>query len=131
MRIKTIGDLAKTDKTILIKLFGKHGNMMWEYANGIDTTPVKYIKEDPKSIGNSVTLPRDIYKMEELNEILLTLAEQVSYRLRKYNMVATTVSVQLRTKDFEDYFLLLFQHYFLWPLLHRFLNLCIHRLKEL
>ncbi len=103
MRIKTIGDLAKTDKTILIKLFGKHGNMMWEYANGIDTTPVKYIKEDPKSIGNSVTLPRDIYKIEELNEILLTLAEQVSYRLRKYNMVATTVSVQLRTKDFEDY----------------------------
>lgn len=33
MRIKTIGDLAKADKTILIKLFGKHGNMMWEYAN--------------------------------------------------------------------------------------------------
>ena len=33
MHIKTIGDLAKYDKEKLIKTFGKHGNMMWEYAN--------------------------------------------------------------------------------------------------
>lgn len=33
MRIKTIGDLAKSDKNELIKKFGKHGNLMWEYAN--------------------------------------------------------------------------------------------------
>lgn len=33
MRIKTIGDLAKYEKNILIKKFGKHGLMMWEYAN--------------------------------------------------------------------------------------------------
>ena len=42
MRIKTIGDLAKTDKQILIKKFGKHGLMMWEYANGIDNSEVHY-----------------------------------------------------------------------------------------
>ena len=34
--IKTIGDLAKTDKEFLMKRFGKHGKMMWEYSNGID-----------------------------------------------------------------------------------------------
>lgn len=33
LRIKTIGDLAKTDKEFLIKKFGKHGLLMWEYAN--------------------------------------------------------------------------------------------------
>ena len=103
MKIKTIGDLAKYDKNRLIKLFGKHGSIMWEYANGIDNSPVKYIKEDPKSVGNSVTLPRDIYNLEELYEILLALIEQVTYRLRKIGMIATTVNVQLRTKDFEDY----------------------------
>ena len=32
MRIKTIGDLAKTDINVLIKRFGKHGKLMWEYA---------------------------------------------------------------------------------------------------
>ena len=42
MRIKTIGELAKTDKQLLIKKFGKHGMMMWEYANGIDNSEVAY-----------------------------------------------------------------------------------------
>ena len=36
LRIRTIGDLAKTDKEFLIKRFGKFGLMMWNYANGID-----------------------------------------------------------------------------------------------
>ena len=41
-------------------------------------------------------------RIEKLEEILLALAEQVTYRLRKYDLLANTVSVQLRTKDFED-----------------------------
>lgn len=103
MKIRTIGDLANSDENILIKKFGKHGKMMWEYANGIDDSEVQYIQEKPKSIGNSVTLPMDINNIEQLEEILLALTEQVSYRLRKQNMVANVVNVQLRTKDFQDF----------------------------
>ena len=102
MKIKTIGDLAKTDKNLLIKKFGKHGKMMWEYANGIDNSEVHYIQEKPKSIGNSVTLPNDINNIEQLEEVLLALTEQVTYRLRKEKLLANSVSVQLRTKKFED-----------------------------
>ena len=101
--IKTIGDLAKTDKEFLMKRFGKHGKMMWEYANGIDDSPVNSEPEDPKSIGNSVTLPVDYKTKEEILKVLIALAEQVTYRLRKYDMLANTVRVQLRTKDFVDY----------------------------
>ena len=103
MGIKTIGDLANTDRTILIKKFGKHGNLMWEYANGIDNSEVNYKKELPKSIGNSITLPRDISNREELEQILLALTEQVTFRLRKYNLLANVVNVQLRTDKFEDF----------------------------
>lgn len=103
LRIKTIGDLAKTDKELLIKRFGKHGNLMWNYANGIDEDEVNSKVELPKSIGNSVTLPQDIKSIDEINKIVIALSEQVSYRLRKYNLVANTVNVQLRTKDFENY----------------------------
>lgn len=103
MRIKTIGDLAKQDKEFMIKKFGKHGLMMWEYSNGIDNSEVHYLEEKPKGIGNSVTLPVDICDKEKLEEILLTLAEQVTYRLRRYNMYANVVNVQLRTKDFKDF----------------------------
>ncbi len=102
MQIKTIGDLARSDKEILNKKFGKHGIQMWEYANGIDNSEVKYIKEKPKGIGNSITLPRNISDIQELEKILLALTEQVTYRLRRYDLLAKTVSVQLRTKEFED-----------------------------
>ena len=102
MQIKTIGDLAKSDVKILEKKFGKHGVQMWEYANGIDKSDVKYMPEKPKGVGNSITLPQNINDIEKLEEILLALAEQVSYRLRRYDLLAKTVNVQLRTKDFED-----------------------------
>ena len=102
MQIRTIGDLAKANKELLHKKFGKHGIMMWEYANGIDESEVKYLKEKPKGIGNSVTLPEDISNIEKLEEILLALTEQVTYRLRKQKMLAKVVNVQLRTKDFVD-----------------------------
>ena len=102
MQIKTIGDLAKTNKTKLEKKFGKHGILMWEYANGIDTSEVKYLPEKPKCIGNSVTLPKNISDIDKLEEIVLTISEQVAYRLRKEKLFASTVNVQLRTKNFED-----------------------------
>lgn len=103
MQIKTIGDLANSNERILIKNFGKHGKMMWEYANGIDNSEVNNKIELPKSIGNSVTLPKDLMSIEEITPIIVALAEKVSYRLRKYKMVAKVVNVQLRTKDFVDY----------------------------
>ena len=102
IQIKTIGDLAKADKIMLSKKFGKHGIQMWEYANGIDNSEVQYKAEKPKGVGNSITLPENINQIERLEEILLALTEQVTYRLRKYNLLAKTVNVQLRTKNFED-----------------------------
>lgn len=102
MQIKTIGDLAKAQKETISKKLGKYGIQLWEYANGIDDSEVKYEQEKPKSIGNSVTLPENISDVEKLEEILLALAEQVTYRLRKQQMEANVVNIQLRTKDFVD-----------------------------
>ena len=83
---------------MLSKKFGKHGVQMWEYANGIDKSEVNYKKEKPKGIGNSITLPRDIRTTEELEEILLRITEQVTFRLRKNNMLAKTVNVRTSNK---------------------------------
>ena len=103
MGIKTIGDLAKQDKQYMIKKFGKHGLLMWEYSNGIDNSEVNYIEEKPKGIGNSVTLPTDIRNKAGLEKVILTLVEQVTYRLRRYNMYANVVNVHLRTSEFKDF----------------------------
>ena len=102
MQIRTIGDLANTNKEVMVKKFGKHGLQMWEYANGIDESEVRYLPEKPKGIGNSITLPENVTEIEKLEEILLSLSEHVTYRLRKYKMKAKVVNIQLRTKDFID-----------------------------
>ena len=103
MNVKTIGDLAKCDINQLINKFGKHGKVIWEYANGIDLSEIIYKYELPKSISNSTTLAKDVQNIDSLNEIILTLAEYVTYRLRKYNMLANVVNVGLRTNEFKDF----------------------------
>lgn len=99
--IKNIGDLANYDQSVLVKKFGKFGKQMWEYANGIDNSDVEYIQQDPKGIGNSVTLAQDIVNIEKLDEILLVLTEQVSYRLRKHKLFAQVISVQVKNSEFK------------------------------
>lgn len=101
MGIKTIGDLAKSDEKLLIKNFGKYGKMIWEYSNGIDNEEVNYIKEKPKNIGNSITLPYDYNNIEKIEEVLLALVEQVSYRLRNQEMFANVVNIQIKTNEFK------------------------------
>lgn len=103
MGIKTIGELAKTNQMVLIKKFGKHGSLMWEYANGLDESMVNYKKEKPKGVGNSTTLPIDTCNIEMIEKILFELTEQVTYRLRKNNLKAKSVNVQLRTNEFKDF----------------------------
>jgi len=103
LNIKTIGDLAKSDKKLLEKRFGKHGALIWDYANGIDESKVVFEESKPKSIGNSITLPIDLFERDKIEAVLLQITELVTYRLRKWELLSNTVSVQLRTTDFKDY----------------------------
>lgn len=103
MGIKTIKDLAIRDEAQIIKVFGKYGKMIWEYANGIDNSDVIYEEEKPKGIGNSITLPYDYSNIEKIEEVLVALVEQVSYRLRCNEMLAEVVNVQIKTNEFKVY----------------------------
>lgn len=103
MGIKTIKDLAKKDENYMIKEFGKYGKMIWEYANGINNSDVVFEEERPKGIGNSITLPHDYSNLEKIEEVLVALVEQVTYRLRTYNMLAEVVNVQIKTNEFKVY----------------------------
>ena len=101
--INTIKDLAQYDKKLIIKKFGKFGETIWNYANGIDNDIVHSVAELPKGIGNSVTLPKDCNNILELEKILLALTEKVTYRLRKYHLKAFVINVQIKTNEFITY----------------------------
>ena len=98
--IRTIGDLAHTDPSFLTSHFKSHGKLMWEFANGIDPSPVVSIRQEAKGVGNSITLASDVTTAETAKKVLLSLAESVAARLRKAGQLAGTVAVELKYADF-------------------------------
>lgn len=101
--ITKIGDLALSNKKNIVKRFGKFGAMIWDNANGLSNDEVIYEEETPKSIGNSITLPKDYTNLNELNKVLLSLCEKVGYRIRKSELKAYTIGIQIKTNEFLKY----------------------------
>ena len=99
--IRTIGDLAQTDPTLLHSWLGKMGYVLHAFANGNDPSPVAPLGEEAiiKSIGNSTTTPRDLTCEEDVNIIFYVLAESVAARMRENGFRAKTVQISLRDTD--------------------------------
>ena len=106
MGVRTIGDLARADETLLSQQLGRRGRQLRVYALGEDKEPVKAVKEktDLKSIGNSTTLPQDIQDREEVKRWFYALAESVSARLRDADVGrANTVHIVVRDSELKFY----------------------------
>ena len=101
MGVKTIGDLALMDESILTKKFGKVGNILHAFANGYDTSPVKIENTSApiKSVGNSTTTPKDMRTDEDVKIVLYILAESVAARLRENGFRCKTVEISIRDKE--------------------------------
>ena len=101
MGIETIGELAGANPDYLKRRFGKNGTVLYAFANGIDTTPIKPEGTGPplKSLGNSTTAARDLKNDEDVRIVLMTLAESVAMRLREESCKAYVIEVSLRTTD--------------------------------
>ena len=76
--------------------------MLWEFANGLDDSPVQSEELAAKGIGNSTTLPKDAVTEEEAKKVLLILAESVGKRLRKAGQKANMVSVEIKYNTFQS-----------------------------
>lgn len=101
MGILTIGDLANTNPQFLRSHLKKYGEMIYEYANGRDASPVVEAVPANKGYGNSTTTPFDLENMVAAKLVLLALAETVGTRLRKDEVEARVVSVDIVYSDFS------------------------------
>lgn len=99
--ITTIGGIAKCQKDVLCRKLGKWGEVLWLFANGLDTAPVRLLGQEAavKSVGNGITCPRDLTADEDLQLVFTVLAESVAARLRDYNLKCTGVEIQIRDKN--------------------------------
>lgn len=103
MGIKTIGDLAKVDVNILKRRFKSQGEMMHQYAWGIDYSPVEARSSKSKSISVTETLEKDIDSIPVLRKILLRQADRVGKQARREKLYAKTIAVIFKTSDFVSY----------------------------
>jgi DNA polymerase-4 len=122
--VHTIGDLQKQNLSNLERHFGKMGSMMWNKAHGIDDSVVNPYHER-KSISSENTFHTDILDTHILEELLISMLEQLTYKLRQENKVSSCLAVKIRYSGFET-----FTHQITIPASHSD-NLIIPELKRL
>lgn len=101
--IKTIYDIAHTDKQVLVKLLKSHGEQIYNYAWGIADDTLCTEKQAPKSISNSVTTPKDLVSAEDILQIVYVLCNKTASRLRTESLKCKTITVTLKTNYFKSY----------------------------
>ncbi|MBQ3392994.1 MAG: DNA polymerase IV [Lachnospiraceae bacterium] len=105
--IDTIGDAAQADPAQLRSLLGpKAGMYISRSANGIGSTNVTPEREKAKSISNERTLSEDVNRDNyETNGIpvIRWLVQKVSDRMKKAGVAAQTVTLQVKSADFQRY----------------------------
>ena len=97
MGIVTIGGLANSDPSVLKTKFGKAGEMLYKYANGLDDSPVTSEREDAKSMGSGFTFRHNLVGREQCRIGIDFLSDDIGARLRHSGMKCC--GVQLTIKD--------------------------------
>ena len=97
--IRSIGDLAKSDRQMLHDHLKSTGDMVWNFANGMDDG-LSGKNTQAKGYSNETTLSHDVTDAEEAKEILLSLVEQVAGRIRADGKKAEVVSVGIKDAAF-------------------------------
>lgn len=96
--IRTIGELANSDRGVLKLKLGKSGETIWDYANGLDNSPVRLAgdTEKVKSVGNGMTFKRDLLGLADIRLGVAVLADEVAGRLRKEGVKCRVISVTIK-----------------------------------
>ncbi|BAI79971.1 DNA polymerase IV [Deferribacter desulfuricans SSM1] len=96
-------DLRDFGVDSLVEMFGKNGYKLYAMANGEYFEGVNTNEEPVKSIGHSMTLPMDIFNMDELSPYLLQLCEMVSERARQNRVSGKRLFVVIRDTDMKSF----------------------------
>lgn len=99
--VYTIGELASMDRNRLVRDMGLPGGVIWDYANGVESSPLTQRDTRDKSYGSSVTTSEDVTDCEDACRRLMPLCETVAMRLRLDSMKVSTITVQVTDYDFR------------------------------
>lgn len=100
--IHTIGALANSDQNTIISLLKSHGDTIWHYANGIETTELTHEAPMNKGYGNSLTIHYDVTDADSAKKVLLSLCETVGARIRDAGAYISVVQIQIVDSEFHQ-----------------------------
>jgi len=100
--IKRIRTIQEMPVGMMTKVFGKSGTSIWRKASGIDSSQViKY--QERKSISTERTFDKDTTDVQKLHSIIVAMAENLTYQLRRGNKLTACVTFKIRYSDFQTY----------------------------
>ncbi len=102
MGIATIGTLSMVPKEMMERVLGKAGSVIWEKANGIDSTPVKPYSER-KSISTERTFNQDSIDVVHMKELLVGMVEKLCFEMRRKQRLTSCVTVKIRYSNFDTH----------------------------
>lgn len=103
--IFTIGDIANSPPERLCSFLGKNGLLLHDFASGNEDSPVSRIDDERavKSIGNSVTAPRDLTSFDDIKMTLAVLSDSVARRLREHGFLCRNISIWVRDSGLSSF----------------------------
>jgi len=99
--ITSVGQIARVGETVLVSMLGRAlGRHLFALAHNLDPRPVE-TKRRRRSMGSQRALGRKRRSAEELDAIVVGIADRLGRRLRSAHRVCRTVTLRLRFDDFE------------------------------
>ncbi len=100
--IKKIKTVQEMPMELMYKVLGKNGLSIWNKSNGIDDSPVIQYQER-KSISTERTFNKDTTDIVRLKGIVIAMAENLAFQLRRGNKLTACVTFKIRYTDFQTY----------------------------
>ncbi|MGB0837311.1 MAG: DNA polymerase IV [Flavobacteriaceae bacterium] len=100
--LKRIKTLQEMPVEMMQQVFGKNGVGIWKKAQGIDPSPVVQYSER-KSISTERTFDKDTIDVDKLHSILIGMAENLLFQLRRGDKLTACVTLKIRYSDFQTY----------------------------
>ena len=104
--VHTIGDLYERilkEDVDTMNILGKSFYTLKEWLEGKGSNEIEMEKWDPKSIGNSTTLPFDSDNPVQIKEHLLDLAKEVSMRAKREEKLGHTIQIVVKDTSFKSF----------------------------
>lgn len=98
--VRRIHTVQEMPAELLEQVLGANGRSIWRKAHGIDPSPVIPFSER-KSISTERTFARDTADMQRIRPLLVAMAENLAYQLRRGSRLTACVTVKVRYADFD------------------------------